>query len=321
MDHFSTLLPIAAARQALLAALLAAPLACSAPGQAPSPEAVIAEVRAFEEKFNEAYESNDLEAYWSFYAPEMTQFYPQGRLDLADYQKYWNQHVGEGNRLIEVRMEDTGFHVGPSGDAAAVHYRVFVRTRHPDGSEAQEWAQETDVLLRRGGEWKVAHMHYSYPREGARSGTPSGTSGAAGAPGASREEAVAQVRDFIESFVRAYGTNDMGAYWGFFDPGMTMFEPEGRLDLPEFRAAWERSLASGARILEARLEDPVVHLGPSNDAAAVHYRLFTRTLQSDGSKLDEWSQESDVLMKRDGKWRIVHIHWSPAPARGAPAAS
>src|SRR3972149_6500150 len=99
MDHFSTLQPIAVARPGLPAALLAFPLACSGPARGPSPETGIAEERAFEEKFNAAYESNDLEAYWSFYAPEMTQFYPQGRLDLADYQKYWNQHVGEGNLL------------------------------------------------------------------------------------------------------------------------------------------------------------------------------------------------------------------------------
>jgi ketosteroid isomerase-like protein len=319
MESFPDSPPIAAARSVLLAAVLAAPLACAAPGRTPSPEAVIAEVGAFEEKFNQAYESNDLEAYWSFYAPEMTQFYPQGRLDLADYQKYWNQHVGEGNLLTEVKMEDAVYHVGPSGDAAVVHYRVSIRTRHPDESIGEERAQETDVLFKRDGRWQVVHMHYSPARDGARPGTLGTTNGGSGAPSASREEALAEVRELTESLVRADAANDMEAYWSFFDPGMTMFEPGGRLDLPEFKASWEKSLASGARVLEARLEDLVIHLGPSNDAAAVHYRLFTSTHQGDGSTLDEWSQESDVLMKRDGRWRIVHIHWSPAAV--APAAS
>ncbi len=152
------------ASTALLAAALAAGLAaagCARGSAALSREQAIAEVRDVVERFNKAYESNDLESYWSFYAPEMTQFYPQGRLDLADYQAYWNQHVAEGNRLTEVKIEDLVIHPAPSGDAAVAHYRIFVRTVHPDRSEAQEWAQESDVLHKQNGEWKVVHMHYS----------------------------------------------------------------------------------------------------------------------------------------------------------------
>lgn len=151
------------AQAALLLCLAALVAACASRPSLPSEEETRAEIRAFVEEFNKAYESNDLEKYWSFYAPEMTQFYPQGRLDLADYQAYWNKHVGEGNRLQEVRLEDMVIHVGPSRDAAAVHYRVFIRTSHPDGTTAEEWAQESDSLVKRDGAWKVVHMHYSYP--------------------------------------------------------------------------------------------------------------------------------------------------------------
>lgn len=156
--------PCGLAGGALSAALLCALLlaACAGGGSASaSKEAALAEVRAFVEEFNRAYASNDLPAYWEFYAPEMTQFYPQGRLDLPDYKTYWEKHVGEGNRLTEVKIEDLVIHLGPSSDSAVAHYRIFVRTRHPDGSTAEEWAQESDVLFKRDGRWKVVHMHYS----------------------------------------------------------------------------------------------------------------------------------------------------------------
>lgn len=145
--------------------------ACASRSPNASKDETAAEVRAFVERFNQAYESNDLAAYWQFYAPEMTQFYPQGRLDLPDYRAYWEKHVAEGNRLKEVKIEDLVIHVGPSNDSAAVHYRIFVRTHHPDGSEAQERAQESDVLFRRDGRWQVVHMHYSMaPAQGGAPG-------------------------------------------------------------------------------------------------------------------------------------------------------
>lgn len=150
---------VARACVAAVCSVLAAGCAGRSPGS--SQEETIAEVRAFIEEFNRVYASNDLAAYWEFYAPEMTQFYPQGRLDLPDYKAYWEKHVGEGNRLTEVKIDDLVIHLGPSNDAAVAHYRIFVRTLHPDGSTAEERAQESDVLFKRDGRWKVLHMHYS----------------------------------------------------------------------------------------------------------------------------------------------------------------
>jgi len=148
--------------------ILVAALACYSPPAPPgsqtpavSREQALAEIQEFVKSFNATYAANDLDAYWSYYAPELTQFYPEGRMDLADYQTYWNKHIADGNRLTEVRYEDMVIHLGPSNDAAVAQYRIFTRTAHPDGSTAEEWSQESDVMFRRDGKWQVVQMHYS----------------------------------------------------------------------------------------------------------------------------------------------------------------
>jgi ketosteroid isomerase-like protein len=145
---------------------------------------------------------------------------------------------------------------------------------------------------------------------------PVGPGGASSPPDRARLEA--EVRDFSLALCAAYGANDLEKYWPFFDDRMTMFTPEGRLDLPDFKRTWTREIGSGTRVTLSRCDDHVVHLGPNGDAAVVHYRIVTRTEFPDGRTVDEVSQESDGLALRDGRWRVVHVHWSHAPG-GAPA--
>jgi hypothetical protein len=45
------------------------------------------------------------------------------------------------------------------------------------------------------------------------------------------------------------------------------------------------------------------------------YRLTVTTRQADGNASTEVMQESDVLFKRLGGWKIVHLHYSPAKAK------
>jgi ketosteroid isomerase-like protein len=148
-------------------------------------------------------------------------------------------------------------------------------------------------------------------------GPPPGGTAAPAAP-SDRARIEAEVREFSQALCAAYGANDLAKYWPFFDDAMTMFTPEGRLDLPDFKRTWTEQIESGTRVTLVRCDDHVVHLGPSADTAIVHYRIVTRTEFPDGRKLDEVSQESDGLVRKDGRWRVVHVHWSHAPAAAAP---
>ena len=119
------------------------------------------EVREFEQRANAAYEANDLAKYFSFYADDFSQYLPEGRTDLAGYKKEWTEYIGAGNRVENVQLSDMHVQVGPSGDTAVASYILSVRTKLKDGKITEEDNQESDVLFKRNGQWKVVFLHYS----------------------------------------------------------------------------------------------------------------------------------------------------------------
>jgi len=127
-------------------------------GRSETPEQ---EVRNFEQRANAAYEANDLPKYFSFYASDFTQYLPEGRTDLAAYKKEWTDYIGEGNRVEKVQLSDMHIQTGPSGDTAVASYILHVPTKLKDGKITEEDNQESDVLFKRNGEWKVVFLHYS----------------------------------------------------------------------------------------------------------------------------------------------------------------
>ena len=143
------------------ALLLSAPLAYLAVQAMPRPVSVEGEIKDFEKRANAAYEANDLPKYFSFYAPDFLQFLPEGRTDLPKYQKDWGNYIGEGNRVEKVEISDMHIQVGPSKDTAVASYILHVRTKLKDGKVTEEDNQESDVLFKRNGAWKVVFLHYS----------------------------------------------------------------------------------------------------------------------------------------------------------------
>ncbi|HSC46334.1 MAG TPA: nuclear transport factor 2 family protein [Candidatus Acidoferrum sp.] len=127
----------------------------------PKPGSVEEEVRNFEQRANAAYEANDLPKYFSFYASDFSQFLPEGRTDLPAYKKEWTEYIGEGNRVQKVDLSDMKIQLGPNQDTAVASYLIHVRTKLKDGKVTDEDNQESDVLFKRNGEWKVVFLHYS----------------------------------------------------------------------------------------------------------------------------------------------------------------
>jgi ketosteroid isomerase-like protein len=127
----------------------------------PRPASVEEQIRDFEQRANAAYEANDLPKYFSFYASDFSQFLPEGRSDLAAYKKEWSEYIGEGNRVQKVDISDLHVQIGPNQDTAVASYLLHVKTKLKDGKITDEDNQESDVLFKRGGEWKIVFLHYS----------------------------------------------------------------------------------------------------------------------------------------------------------------
>jgi ketosteroid isomerase-like protein len=119
------------------------------------------QINDLEEKINGAYEANDLASYFSYYAPDFSQWLPEGRTDLPTYQKDWTRFIQGGARVESAKFSDMKIQIGPSGDTAVASYILHVRIRNAKGVVSNEDNQESDVFFKRNEVWKVVFLHYS----------------------------------------------------------------------------------------------------------------------------------------------------------------
>lgn len=156
----------------LVAAVFGATAGAIAQTTAAAAPAAEQEVRAVIADYNAAYGRNDLDAYFKAFAPDLTQWFPSGRVDKASYQASWTKYIGAGNRLEKVEVRDLRVQVGPSGDAAVATYVLRVTTRTAKGAVSTEDNQETDVLFKRAGAWTIVHVNYAPAKPPAAPGQP-----------------------------------------------------------------------------------------------------------------------------------------------------
>lgn len=99
------------------------------------------------------------------FAPDLTQWFPSGRVDKASYQASWTKYIGAGNRLDKVEVRDLRVQVSPAGDAAVATYILRITTRTVKGEVSTEDNQETDVLFKRADAWTIVHVNYAPARK------------------------------------------------------------------------------------------------------------------------------------------------------------
>jgi ketosteroid isomerase-like protein len=135
--------------------------ACGLSAQSsPKQAAVQKELLQLEKDYNGAYARNDLPAYFSYLADDFNQWLPEGRTNKAEYVSSWTKFVKDGGKILKADMSDIIIQVAPSADSAVVSYILHVITRSPKET-ADENYQESDVLFKRGGQWKVVHLNYA----------------------------------------------------------------------------------------------------------------------------------------------------------------
>jgi ketosteroid isomerase-like protein len=78
---------------------------------------------------------------------------------------------------------------------------------------------------------------------------------------------------------------------------------------------WTAFIQSGGGVESVQLSDMHVQIDPSADTAVASYLLRVKTRSAKAVVSDENFQESDVWFKRNGAWKVVHLHYSPAPKK------
>jgi len=126
-----------------------------------NPEAVESEIVKMERAFNEAYATNQVDTYFSFYTEDATLFFYGERQPVALYRKNWQDTINAGGGVVRNDVSDMQVRVLPGGKAAVASSFIDNSTRSPDGDVTTVRAYESNVWQKIDGEWKVVSLHYN----------------------------------------------------------------------------------------------------------------------------------------------------------------
>ena len=122
---------------------------------------VESEVRAAAADFNDAYATNDVERYFSYYADDAVVYFFGARQDIEKYAKSWSEFMEAGGGVEKNELSGKIFQVLPGGKAVVASYFVHNITRSPEGEKSDALAYETEVWQEIDGEWKIVNLHYT----------------------------------------------------------------------------------------------------------------------------------------------------------------
>lgn len=113
----------------------------------------------------------------------------------------------------------------------------------------------------------------------------------------------------------AYAANDLPTYFAYYSADFTQWLSEGRTDLPQYEKQWTTFIQKGNRVESYEISDMHIQVGPSTDVVVASYLLGVKIRSPKGDVSNESNHETDVWFKRDGAWKVVHLHYSPVPRK------
>ena len=132
---------------------------------------------------------------------------------------------------------------------------------------------------------------------------------------AQQSQAEKEIIDLENKMNAAYAANDLPTYFAYYADDFTQWLPEGRTDLPQYKKEWTAFIQSGGKVESDQISDMHIQVSPSEDTVVASYLLHVKTRSPKGKISDEDFHESDVWFKREGTWKVVHLHYSAAPKK------
>jgi hypothetical protein len=135
--------------------------------------------------------------------------------------------------------------------------------------------------------------------------------------------------DFLKQHLQSIQDNDTRIYSETTSPDLTLYEwwvTPHRIDGLPFHEFMMQSNASRGTFFgveegkgqSSRLDLSNLHIQRYGDTAIASYTLLVSTAGAEGVKVAAHN-ESRVMVKLEGKWKVVHVHKSPAyPAPHVP---
>jgi len=147
---------------------------------------------------------------------------------------------------------------------------------------------------------------------------PAATKPAATKPAATKPAAtgavVAQITQAEAVMNKAYATNDLKTYFGFYaDDLQDMLQDGGRTSLASYRSDWTKMIEAGGHVDKFAYSDMKVQVSPAGDAAVVSYQADVKVTNPDGKPGDTGLfYETDVWFRRGGVWKLVESEYTKA---------
>jgi uncharacterized protein (TIGR02246 family) len=132
------------------------------------------------------------------------------------------------------------------------------------------------------------------------------------APAADAQTPDAEVRAAVEQYNRAMLTKDLPALKALLAPDIVLYEHSVRnIGLDD---VWEHHLKPEVSAFESmRAEFTDVRISATADQALV-LRQYSIQATMNGKPIDARGNETMVWARREGAWRVTHIHYShPCP--------
>ena len=285
-------------------------------------------LRELVNKYMAGYASNTVEGYFENYANDITFWWPNAlRQQRAAYHETWKNTLASGNTVVSAVAEDVKVHAAPAGDAGVASFIWKISRKNGDPYDLATSA----TWFNRNGKWEIVHMHFNrMAPPGGRGTQPAGGGGGGGggrgrgaqppppaappAPPLPTSGPGKEVRDAVEALTKAYGANDIPGYFSYYAPELTWWGPGGRSDKEAYLKSWTESVKSTGGLASAAIEDLRIQVAPHNDLAVASYLLkVTRKTPTDTRPANVNYEMSPTLIKRDGKWQIVHLHFQVVP--------
>jgi ketosteroid isomerase-like protein len=122
---------------------------------------------------------------------------------------------------------------------------------------------------------------------------------------------VAQIRQQLDNFAKAFRTRDMNLMMSLYAPAMVSFDivpPLQDVGSDTYKKVWEKAFASFRGPIDIEMRD--LNITTGDDVAFSHGLLRIHATKSNGQKIDYWERITFCFSKVAGKWLIVHEHVS-----------
>jgi uncharacterized protein (TIGR02246 family) len=118
------------------------------------------------------------------------------------------------------------------------------------------------------------------------------------------------VQAVLEKSIEAFNKQDYKTYWSYFTDDNTEF-PYVVSPLRHNAAMWKNFIEGTASLAYVNYHQQDVQIQTYNGSTAVVTGYYTFTWMEKGGQMNYQSgRASMVLVKQDGKWLTVHMHFS-----------